>query len=154
MPGEYRKLIVEGVMQYAHWAQDTKKHTFEHAVPPKLKKEWISIEPKFTLDKKEFKVQVALKHSIPHSLPSGLFGFKAVDLIVALKSPSGKTIEEKLVTFYVEEEKNLIFGKTYKKLFTFTKASRREAEYVEFRVVRRKSRVDFGRVIYSQRNRI
>ena len=152
MPMEHRKLIVEGVMQYAHWAQDTKKHTFEHAVPPKLEQEWINIKPTFKNTKKGFAISVVMNHKIPHSLPSGLFGFKAIDLVISLKDHSGKTVDEQIQTFYVEEDRNLVYGKDFKKTYTFP--TNKEAEYVEFKVNRRKNRVDFGRVIFKQRHRI
>ncbi len=154
MPRAERKLIPQGIFQYLHWEQKVGRHTFNLDVKPFDDQDWVRISSKFMEQKERFIVDLVISHQIPHSLPSGIFGFKAIDLIVALKNPSGKTLEEKIVTFYVEEKRNILPGKRVKKRFVFSASARAEAEYVEFQVNRRTSRTDFGRRIFTQRNRI
>ena len=154
MPKLHRKLIPEGIMQYFHWKMDTGQHTFNLDVKPPEGKSWVKITPSYRMGRKHFLVDLTMTHSIPHSLPSGIFGFKAVDLIVALKTPSGMTLEEKMITLYVEEEQNLKAGKQLSKRFSFGLEAKAKAEYIEFKVNRRNSRMDFGRTIHQEQHRI
>lgn len=156
MPSAYRKMIPEGFFQYAHWRQEVKKHSFHAELSPDNKDPWVKIQYEYQEDPKTHLVtiDVTVNHRIPHSLPSGTFGFKAVDLIVALKSERGLALKEQSHTFYVEQKGNIKPGETKKHRFQFSLSERVNAEFLEFRVNRRKSRMDFGRTIHQEQHRI
>ncbi|MDT8445304.1 MAG: multiheme c-type cytochrome [bacterium] len=156
MPAAYRKLIVKGIMQYAHWRMDTKKHTFD-ALPqaPAGEAPWFTATHQL-LPKTErgLPISLRLSHRIPHGVPAGIFGFKAVDLIVSLKSASGQVIEEQQRVFHAENKDFIKAGETYEQVFTFSRSLLGRAEFFEVRLVRRDSRVSLGQQIFLQQNRI
>lgn len=156
MPAAYRKLIPEGILQYAHWRMNTKKHTFDALPkPPQGQPGWFSAEHQI-LPKTEagLPVRVTLSHRLPHSVPAGIFGFKAVDLSVTLKSAAGRVLEEHQRIFHAENEDYLKPGEPFEQVFTFSRKKLHQAEFLEIRLTRRDSRVSLGRQIFLQQERI
>ncbi|MDH5559615.1 MAG: multiheme c-type cytochrome [Deltaproteobacteria bacterium] len=156
MPSAERKLITEGLFQYAHWKQDVRKHLF--LSEPELQgelKDWLKVKAEtLSIEKGNHPIRVELNHRLPHAFPAGIFGFKAIDLLVSIKSEYGLTLEEQITTLYAEEKKNIMPNKTYFKIFQFKKADWNKAEYIEIRINRRKSRTDYGVNLLTMHRRI
>jgi len=151
-----RKLITEGLMQYAHWEMNAKKHNFS-ALPhsPEGQKPWFTAKIELSpQNSKVFPVNLTLNHRLPHAVPSGIFGFKAVDLIISLKQANGRMIEERHRVFHAENEEYLKPMVDYKETFKFSHSSLNKAEFVEIRLVRRQNRVSLGKEIFLHQIRI
>lgn len=151
-----RKLIVTGLMQYAHWEMDAKKHDF--SALPKAgadQKPWFEAEVSIQSQKtKDLPISLTLRHRLPHAVPSGIFGFKAVDLIISLKQANGRVIEEQHRVFHAENKEYLEPLKDYKQTFIFSRQSLNKAEFVEVRLVRRQNRISLGKEIFLHQTRI
>ncbi|OGH00907.1 MAG: hypothetical protein A2600_03380 [Candidatus Lambdaproteobacteria bacterium RIFOXYD1_FULL_56_27] len=156
MPAVHRKLITSGPMQYFHWAMDGKKHSFT-ALPqvPEEGKPWFeSVTTLMPRQGETIPVKLTLRHRLPHGVPSGIFGFKAVDLTVSFKSANGLVIEEMHRVFHAEKKEFLKPGEDYQENFLFSRKSLAQAEFVEIRLVRRDSRISLGQVIFLTSSRI
>lgn len=155
MPPVYRRLI-GGLMQYAHWRMDSKKHTFDALPkPPKDAPGWFKAEHALLPKTDEgLPIKISLSHRLPHGVPAGIFGFKAVDLHISLKSAAGRVIEEHQRIFHAENKDYLKPGKTFEQVFTFSRKKLHQAEFLEIRLTRRDSRVSLGRQIFIKQVRI
>ena len=160
MPASKRKTITHALFKLVHWELNGKQHSFIDEVPkPKSEEEeekssWIKVQNSINRVHGDLQVDLKISHSIPHSLPSGIFGFKAVTLVVAVKDVTGRSLSEQTQTFYAEESHNIKPGETFKKRFTFPQEALLRAEYLEIRLQRRKSRMDFGRVLHEEQHRL
>ena len=155
MPEVKRKLITKGIFQYAHWEQQGKKHTFAIEVEPDKDVPWFRAEAKFeNQEKGKFEVDLQFSHALPHSFPSGIFGFKAIDLIVSVKNAEGRTMEEQIMTIYAENKKGIKPGKQVDHRFTFSNSVKEMGEFLVVQVRRRKHRTDPGRILLHKQYRI
>lgn len=121
MPSVERKLIQDEPWQKIYPEKNGRKHTFSVHDAITGMNEFLDIEFKdVSYSDKQVKGVLLLENSaVPHSVPTGDYGYREILLTIQLNDDSGNMLISKELSFFVELDNALEYGKKIKIPFSF-----------------------------------
>lgn len=103
MPAVFRKVIQDDPWQRIKRPKDSRRHTFDADTPEVLRNAVTLGFNSIALDKDRLTGTVLVENrKAGHSLPSGRFGYRKVELVVAALDAGGQVLAQSVTAFFVE----------------------------------------------------